>query len=155
MALFDPKKNQIASLQKAIEEKNRAISVYFDEIGKLYYASFKDMNTDVAKDINSRCENISNLYVEIEECRLKILYERGYKECSNCKKENLLEHAYCSACGSKFPDSNDISVVTKVDPAFATVVAQKEEKLPQENPAADESAEKEDQEPETLPSSDE
>ncbi len=116
MALFDPKKNQISALQKSIDDKNRTIGILFDEIGRLYYKQYKDMNADVAKDINTRCESISTLYVEIEECRLKILYERGFKECANCKKENLLEHAYCSACGQKFPDSNDISVVTKVDP---------------------------------------
>jgi len=116
MALFDPKKNQISALQKSIDDKNRTIGILFDEIGRLYYKQYKDMNADVARDINARCENISTLYVEIEECRLKILYERGFKECANCKKENLLEHAYCSACGQKFPDSNDISVVTRVDP---------------------------------------
>jgi len=116
MALFDPKKNQISALQKSIEDKNRAIGVYYNEIGMLYYKQFKDMNADVSKEINSRCENISRLYVEIEECRLRILYERGYKECAHCKKENLLEHAYCSACGQKFPESNDVSVVTRVDP---------------------------------------
>ena len=116
MALFDPKKNQISALQKSIDDKNRTIGILFDEIGRLYYKQYKDMNADVARDINTRCENISTLYVEIEECRLKILYERGFKECANCKKENLLEHAYCSACGQKFPDSNDISVVTRVDP---------------------------------------
>lgn len=116
MALFDSKKNQISALQKSIDDKNRTIGILFDEIGRLYYKQYKDMNADVARDINARCENISTLYVEIEECRLKILYERGFKECANCKKENLLEHAYCSACGQKFPDSNDISVVTRVDP---------------------------------------
>lgn len=116
MALFDPKKNQISALQKSIDDKNRTIGILFDEIGRLYYKQYKDMNADVARDINTRCESISTLYVEIEECRLKILYERGFKECANCKKENLLEHAYCSACGQKFPDSNDISVVTRVDP---------------------------------------
>lgn len=116
MALFDPKKNQISALQKSIDDKNRAIGVYYNEIGMLYYKQYKDMNADVSKEINSRCENISTLYVEIEECRLRILYERGFKECAYCKKENLLEHAYCSACGQKFPESNDVSVVTRVDP---------------------------------------
>ena len=103
MALFDPKKSQISQLQKSIDDKNRMISVYFDEIGKLYYKQYRDMNADVSRDINTRCESISNLYLEIEECRLRILFEKGYKECRNCKKENLLEHAYCSACGEKFP----------------------------------------------------
>ncbi|MBO4928489.1 MAG: hypothetical protein J5379_09615 [Clostridiales bacterium] len=133
MALFDPKKNQISTLQRSIEDKNRQISVCYDEIGKLYYKQYRDMNADVSRDINSRCENISKLYLEIEECRLRILYEKGYKECKNCKKENLLEHAYCSACGAKFPESNDVSVVTHVDPAEMGVVVPVVEKVPAEN----------------------
>ena len=134
MALFDPKKSQISQLQKSIDDKNRMISVYFDEIGKLYYKQYRDMNADVSRDINTRCESISNLYLEIEECRLRILYERGYKECKNCKKENLLEHAYCSACGEKFPESNDVSVVTHVDPAEMGIVVPVVDKVPTENP---------------------
>ena len=134
MALFDPKKSQISQLQRSIEDKNRQISLYFDEIGKLYYKQYRDMSTDVSRDINTRCENISNLYLEIEECRLRILYERGFKECKNCKKENLLEHAYCSACGEKFPESNDVSVVTRVDPMDLGIVVPTVEKVPVENP---------------------
>lgn len=130
MALFDPKKNQISALQKSIDDKNRAIGVYYNEIGMLYYKQYKDMNADVSKEINSRCENISTLYVEIEECRLRILYERGFKECAYCKKENLLEHAYCSACGQKFPESNDVSVVTRVDPVTLGPVGLKANDVP-------------------------
>ena len=130
MALFDPKKNQIAALQKSIDDKNRAIGVYYNEIGMLYYKQYKDMNVDVSKEINSRCENISTLYIEIEECRLRILYERGFKECAYCKKENLLEHAYCSACGQKFPESNDVSVVTRVDPVTLGPVGLKANDVP-------------------------
>ena len=130
MALFDPPKNQITALQKSIDDKNRAIGVYYNEIGLLYYKQYKDMNADVSKEINSRCENISNLYIEIEECRLRILYERGFKECAYCKKENLLEHAYCSACGQKFPESNDVSVVTRVDPVTLGPVGLKANDVP-------------------------
>lgn len=132
-ALFDPKKNQIASFQKSIEDNSRLISQLFDEIGKLYYRQYRDMNADVSRDINARCESISRLYVDNEVLRLKILYERGFKECKNCKKENLLEHQYCSACGSKFPESNDINVVTTVDPERFGVIVPEVNKVPEEN----------------------
>ncbi|MBQ5968410.1 MAG: hypothetical protein IJL60_11625 [Clostridiales bacterium] len=132
-ALFDPKKNQIAAFQKAIEDNSRLIGQLFDEIGKLYYRQYRDMNADVSRDINARCESISHLYVDNEILRLKILYERGFKECKNCKKENLLEHQYCSACGSKFPESNDINVVTTVDPERFGVIVPEVNKVPEEN----------------------
>lgn len=115
MALFDPKKNQIAALQKSIDDKNRQIAANFDAIGKLYYQQYRDMSADVSRDINGLCEGISTLYIEIEECRLRIMYERGFKECKKCKKENPLEHAYCCACGEKFPETNDINILTHVD----------------------------------------
>ena len=116
-ALFEPKKNNsIAILQKSIEEKDGRIRFLYDEIGKLYFRQYRDMNADVSREINTRCEFITNLYIDIENCRLRILYEKGYKECKNCKRPNLLEHAYCCACGSKFPDSNDVNIVTAVDP---------------------------------------
>ena len=116
-ALFEPKKNNsIAMLQKSIEEKDGRIRFLYDEIGKLYFRQYCDMNADVSREINTRCEFITNLYIDIENCRLRILYEKGYKECKNCKRPNLLEHAYCCACGSKFPDSNDVNIVTAVDP---------------------------------------
>ena len=54
-ALFDPKKNQIAAFQKSIEDNSRLIGQLFDEIGKLYYRQYRDMNADVSRDINARC----------------------------------------------------------------------------------------------------
>ena len=100
------------------------------------YRQYKDMNADVSRDINARCESISTLYIEIEECRLRILYERGLKECKNCRKENPLEHAYCSACGMKFPETNDVSVLTKVE-TYGSSVASVSNPIPQENPEAE------------------
>lgn len=124
MALFDPKAKAIAQLQKAIDEKNASIVKYFDEIGRLYYGQYKDPSTDVSKDINSRCDAISKLYLDIEAHQLKILFEKGLKICTNCKKENPLDHAFCAACGQKFPEGSDKQVempeevvVTEAEPA--------------------------------------
>ncbi|NLT11681.1 MAG: hypothetical protein GXY06_04630 [Clostridiaceae bacterium] len=107
MALFDPKTKNIAQLQKSIDDKNASIVRYFDEIGRLYYGQYKDPAADVSKDINARCDAISKLYLDIEAQKLKILFEKGLKLCVNCKKENPLEHAFCAACGNKFPEGSD------------------------------------------------
>lgn len=107
MALFDPKTKTIAQLQKSIDDKNASIVSYFDEIGRLYYGQYKDPAADVSKDINARCDAISKLYIDIEAQKLKILFEKGLKLCVNCKKENPLEHAFCAACGNKFPEGSD------------------------------------------------
>jgi hypothetical protein len=110
MALFDPKSKTIAQLQKAIDDKNTNILQFFDEIGRLYYGQYKDCSVDVSKDINSRCDAISNLFQDIETHKLKILFEKGLKICSGCKKENPLDHMFCSGCGTKFPEGSDKQV---------------------------------------------
>jgi len=109
MPLFDPKARTIAALQKSIDEKNVRINQYFDEIGRLYFGQFKNETEDVSKDINYRCEVIDTLYKEIEEDKIKILFEKGLKVCSSCKKENALEHTFCSVCGAKFENTEDLA----------------------------------------------
>lgn len=110
MALFDPKVKAISQLQKAIDEKNAIVSKYYDEIGRLYYGQYKDASVDVSKDINSRCDAITNLCIDIEAHKLKILFEKGLKICATCKKENPLDHLFCAGCGAKFPEGSDKNV---------------------------------------------
>jgi len=124
MALFDPKAKTISLLQRAIEEKNASINRYFDEIGRLYYGQYRDVSVDVSKDINARCEAISTLFIDIEGNKLKILFEKGLKLCSNCKRENPLEHSFCSSCGTKFPEGSDkqVEVPTSLPPVPSSLV---------------------------------
>ncbi|NLW88254.1 MAG: hypothetical protein GXY43_00805 [Clostridiaceae bacterium] len=128
MALFDPKAKAISQLQKSIDEKNAGIEKYFDEIGRLYYGQYKDPSSDVSKDINSRCDAITNLFMDIEAHKLKILFEKGLKICSNCKKENPLDHAFCAGCGSKFPEGSDKQVELPAAECTEEVAAEGETK---------------------------
>ena len=106
MAIFDSKAKAINGFQKSIDEKNGSISRYYDEIGRLYYSQYMDLNTDNTKDINTRCEAITRLYEEIEGLNHKILYEKGLKLCLNCRTENRLEYTFCYKCGNRFTDDN-------------------------------------------------
>ena len=102
MALFqDQKGKNIINYQKMINEKKDTIRKYYDEIGHLYYGQYKDMNIDVTKDINARCESISNIYKDIEELNVKILREKGLKKCAICGTENQLANAFCFKCGGR------------------------------------------------------
>ena len=107
MPIFqDAKGKNISNFQKMIDEKKNTIRKYYDEIGHLYYGQYKDVNVDMTKDINARCESISNLYIEIEDLNVKILRERGLKKCAVCSTENNLSNAFCFKCGTKFdPES--------------------------------------------------
>ena len=97
---------KINRLGKCISEK--FAHKYYDEIGHLYYGQYKDMNIDVTKDINARCESISNIYKEIEELNIKILREKGLKKCAICSTENQLANAFCFKCGARFADDDAV-----------------------------------------------
>lgn len=109
MPIFqDQKGKNISSFQKMIEEKKNTIRKYYDEIGHLYYGQYKDVNVDMTKDINARCESISNLYIEIEDLNVKILREKGLKKCAVCGTENNLSNAFCFKCGARFDDTDAV-----------------------------------------------
>lgn len=133
MALFDPKTKTIANYQKKIEEDKNQINKNYDEIGRLYYKQYKDINNDVTTDINSRCDAVSRLYEDIEDLKTKILFEKGLKLCPNCRKENNLEYAFCFACGTKF---EEVTPVPAVEEAVAT-----EEEVTEEVAAEEEATE--------------
>lgn len=142
MAIFDPKTKVISGYQKSIEEKNRVIAKYFDQIGRLYYGQYKDMSVDVTKDINTRCEAVSDLYDEIRDCELKILFAKGLKLCPNCGKENMLAYAFCFACGAKFePGSENAPGEVKPSKAEPIIGAPSVEEPKVEEPVVEEAKE--------------
>ena len=133
MALFDPKAKVISGYQRSIDERSSSIRKYYDEIGKLYYDQYKDMNVDNTKDINTRCEAITRLSNEIEDYKLKILFEKGLKKCPNCGTENSLEYGFCFMCGSKFDEDSAKEPKTDFEKA--------EEQLEETSEAVEEKAE--------------
>lgn len=142
MALFDPKAKIISNYQRAIDDRTSSIRKYYDEIGKLYYDQYKDMNVDNTKDINTRCEAITRLGNEIEDFKLKILFEKGLKKCPNCGTENSLEYGFCFKCGTKFDEDSAKEPKTDFEEAEAKVEeAKAEEPAKEEAPAAEEKAE--------------
>lgn len=142
MALFDPKAKVISGYQRAIDDRSSSIRKYYDEIGKLYYDQYKDMNVDNTKDINTRCEAITRLSNEIEDYKLKILFERGLKKCPNCGTENSLEYGFCFKCGTKFDEDSSKEPKTDFEEAEAKLDEEKADE-PAEAPAeeAEEKAE--------------
>ena len=148
MALFDPKAKIISGYERSIDERQQSIRKYYDEIGKLYYDQYKDMNVDNTKDINTRCEAITRLTNEIEDYKLKILFERGLKKCPSCGTENSLEYGFCFKCGTKFDEDSSNAPKSQIEkleeaaeteaPAEAPAEVAREE----ESPAEEKSEEK-------------
>ena len=110
MPIFqDQKQKNIANFQKAIDEKRYTISKNYDEIGRLYYGQYVDINVDNTKTINSKCDTITKLKDEIEELDVKILREKGLKKCPVCRTENNLSYAFCFKCGARFDDNDSVA----------------------------------------------
>lgn len=145
MPIFqDQKQKNIANFQKAIDEKRYTISKNYDEIGRLYYGQFVDINVDNTKTINSKCDTITKLKDEIEELDVKILREKGLKKCPVCRTENNLSYAFCFKCGARFDDNDSVAAPEAAAPAPAPAPAAKpaepeEEKA--EEPEAEATAE--------------
>ena len=137
MPIFqDQKQKNIANFQKAIDEKRYTISKNYDEIGRLYYGQFVDINVDNTKTINSKCDTITKLKEEIEELDVKILREKGLKKCPVCRTENNLSYAFCFKCGARFDDSDSVAAPEAAAVAPAPAPAKVEE--PAEPEAAEE-----------------
>lgn len=124
MPIFqDQKQKNIANFQKAIDEKRYTISKNYDEIGRLYYGQFVDINVDNTKTINSKCDTITKLKDEIEELDVKILREKGLKKCPVCRTENNLSYAFCFKCGARFDDNDAVAAPEAAAPAPAPAPA--------------------------------
>ena len=144
MPIFqDAKQKNIANFQKSIDEKRYTISKNYDEIGRLYYGQFVDINVDNTKTINSKCDTITKLKEEIEELEIKILREKGLKKCPICKTENNLSYAFCFKCGARFDDNDSVAAPEADKPAPAPAPAESEKEEEPVEEAAEEAAEAE------------
>ena len=144
MPIFqDAKQKNIATFQKSIDEKRYTISKNYDEIGRLYYGQFVDINVDNTKTINSKCDTITKLKEEIEELEIKILREKGLKKCPICKTENNLSYAFCFKCGARFDDNDSVAAPEADKPAPAPAPAEPEKEEEPVEEAAEEAAEAE------------
>lgn len=144
MPIFqDQKQKNIANFQKAIDEKRYTISKNYDEIGRLYYGQFVDINVDNTKTINSKCDTITKLKDEIEELDVKILREKGLKKCPVCRTENNLSYAFCFKCGARFDDNDSVAAPEAAAPAPAPAPAAEKPAEPEvkEEPEAEAEAE--------------
>ena len=136
MPIFqDQKGKNISNFQKMIDEKKNTIRKYYDEIGHLYYGQYKDVNVDMTKDINARCESISNLYIEIEDLNVKILRERGLKKCAVCGTENNLSNAFCFKCGARFDDADAVPADVIAPPNASATPSRQDTKQTKIEPA--------------------
>lgn len=89
----------LSKLRISAADISGEINRKFQELGRILYHAKKDGAEE--EEATKECiASIENLYEELDAVNAQIVLMRHKKVCSNCKKENPEEAAYCSACGT-------------------------------------------------------
>lgn len=102
-------------LKISISEKQTNIDEIYEEIGKAVYNQYKS-EEDVGKEFTKQCKKIDKLNDEINSMNIKILYNKGLRNCSSCGEVIALDSKFCTNCGEKqkaFKLKEDKKVIKK------------------------------------------
>jgi hypothetical protein len=103
MALFDPKARRLLNCRDPRKRKLHASIAILTKSVDFITGSTGIPRQYVSKDINSRCDAITALLTDIEGNKLKILFEKGLKLCSHCKKEESSRARFLFGLRSEVP----------------------------------------------------
>ncbi len=87
-------------LKMSISEKETDIEEIYEEMGKAIYDSYK-AGKDVGKDFTKQSKQIDKLNEEIENMRVKIMYNKGLRTCEECGEVISVDSKFCVNCGKK------------------------------------------------------
>lgn len=107
-------KLQISSIKKDIGEQQTSI-------GKLIYEQYMN-DTDRMDEVKALCEQIKEKYEEIDDIQQKIIEINGEKKCE-CGATLPVNTRFCSQCGHKFEDEDNVTEDVNSDAAAIAPVA--------------------------------
>ena len=84
----------------AISDKEDEIEEIYIGIGNTVYDYYLN-GEDVGKVFSKESKKIDKLKAEIEEMNSKILYNKGFRKCSNCGEIISKNSLFCENCGQK------------------------------------------------------
>lgn len=106
-----------ASLKKSISVANDKIAKLKAEMGeKVYEAYTNDESAD--SECVAICEQIADLYAEIDRHNIAILALEGFRKCDSCGEKIALDANFCSFCGAK-QEKLDIDIEQDIKEAVA------------------------------------
>lgn len=103
------KSGDVAKMTKqkmAIMATEAKIKDAYTEIGKLVYDAYRDNEGD-SDIIETKCQEIDELYADLEHAKETYAKLRNMKRCTVCQKENTAEAQFCSKCGSALAEQVD------------------------------------------------
>lgn len=90
---------EITRIKFAIMDTEGEIKKLLRDIGTIVYEARKN-NTEIDDSINDKCEQIDELYEEIEEAQERLIELRSLQVCPDCGKKVKISCEYCPSCGS-------------------------------------------------------
>lgn len=123
-------------LRNKINDCKNKINDLYEEIGKIVYAEYKSGVKNDSDDVSEKCEEISNLNIEIEKAETDILALKDIKKCVSCGAELALDVEFCSKCGKEQPKIEKVEVTEEpvdAQEAEVTEVKDVEEKSEENN----------------------
>lgn len=92
--------NEIADIQKKIQECETHAEAVYSSIGKKYY-SMNTQNPEEAyyDDFNE----MKNIVGEINALKCRLNFLKGIVICDSCETENSTKNSFCIKCGSRLP----------------------------------------------------
>lgn len=96
-------------LRLKINENKSKIKELYEEIGKKVYEKHSSVEeVCIKKDLEGECAKIDILANEIEVYNREILDLSNQKECIDCKEKLQKDAKFCTKCGAKQPEEDNI-----------------------------------------------
>lgn len=98
---------EVQKLKSQIRTMERNNGRDLSDIGKMIYEKFKN-SEEVAPEFAELCEAILEREALIEQANKEIAELKGLGVCPGCKEHMEPGAAYCSKCGTKVDDDDDV-----------------------------------------------
>lgn len=96
-------------LRLKINENKSKIKVLYEEIGKKVYEKHSsEEEVCIKSDLEGECAKIDILANEIEVYNREILALSNQKECVECKEKLQMDAKFCTKCGAKQPEEENL-----------------------------------------------
>jgi len=94
--------SKIVTINGQIAEEQRALSVFYSQIGEKYYALHRDQPE---AELGPLCDRATAGLMRIAELQADVQRIKNSRLCPNCGAVCKIGSQFCSACGAKLPET--------------------------------------------------
>lgn len=92
--------NEMADLQRSIQENTARVNDIYKYIGRLYYEQAKD---SPSADFEPHFKAVKDTLDKIKQMEARIKFINGIVVCTKCEMENGVKSSFCAGCGTRLP----------------------------------------------------